>query len=452
MDSALTMMDRNRDCNVANVKWKPQSALKRHNYQLSLCNSDCKPANDNCVPAIRTAKCFVAGDSSSMRSFNSTGPYLSNLKQRIPPGGMLLRPDEAELFFKLHSSLMCFVNERLEIVPGVQSPDEFRVLSTDWRLKVRTGLLDNMDLLEAFIGSNPFDLSTEELKIVSSWKHQVAGKFFVFRNLKKYTVFLAEGETPVAYGVAALTDPFEDLIGPYLPVLAETVLLPFKDKVIYDGLLGRYNIFFGGGIRRGLQERYSTAKERFGIVTTLPVQSRPAADRRPAQKLQSRPSPDEARKALQAIVAMTDRFCPERLNEEYAVLCRKLAEKLSRKRPSPLSRGTPNAWAAGIVRTIGVVNFLHDPSQRPHMKLIEVDGAFGVSESTGQAKSLAIRKMFKIYQFDPEWTLPSRMKDNPMAWMVEMNGLLIDTRYAPRNIQEMAYHKGLIPYIPQIHE
>src|SRR5207249_9433157 len=149
----------------------------------------------------------------------------------------------------------------------------------------------------------------------------------------------------------------------YLPVLAETVLLPFKDKVIYDGLLGRYNIFFGGGIRRGLQERYSTAKERFGIVTTLPVQSRPAADRRPAQKLQSRPSPDEARKALQAIVAMTDRFCPERLNEEYAVLCRKLAEKLSRKRPSPLSRGTPNDWAAGIVRTICVPRFLIYPCE-----------------------------------------------------------------------------------------
>src|SRR5437870_10794919 len=206
-------------------------------------------------------------------SEDSIGPYPSDLKQRIScKEAPLLNQDEAELFFKLHSSLMCFVNERLEIVPGVQSPDEFRVLSTDWRLKVRTGLLDNMDLLEAFIGSNPFDLSAEELNIVSSWKHQVAGKFFVFRNLKKYTVFLAEGETPVAYGVVALTDPFEDLIGPYLPVLAETVLLPFKDKVIYDGLLGRYNIFFGGGIRRGLQEMYSPATVRFGIVTRPPAQ------------------------------------------------------------------------------------------------------------------------------------------------------------------------------------
>lgn len=47
-----------------------------------------------------------------------------------------------------------------------------------------------------------------------------------------------------------------------------------------------------------------------------------------------------------------DGFCRECLNEEYAVLCRKLAGKLSRKRPSPLGGGAPNGWAAGIVRTI----------------------------------------------------------------------------------------------------
>ena len=38
---------------------------------------------------------------------------------------------------------------------------------------------------------------------------------------------------------------------------------------------------------------------------------------------------------LELIVAMTDQFCREQLNEEYAVLCRRLAEKLARKRPSP---------------------------------------------------------------------------------------------------------------------
>ena len=57
--------------------------------------------------------------------------------------------------------------------------------------------------------------------------------------------------------------------------------------------------------------------------------------------------------------------------------------------------------------------------------------------------------MLKIYQADPKWTLPSRMDDNPLAWMLEVNGFLMDIRQAPREVQEIAYEKGLIPYIPE---
>lgn len=53
-----------------------------------------------------------------------------------------------------------------------------------------------------------------------------------------------------------------------------------------------------------------------------------------------------------------------------------------------------------------------------------------------------------MYQLDPNWTLPSLMDHNPMAWMITVNGLIIDARHAPREIQEAAYRKGLIPYIP----
>jgi Domain of unknown function (DUF6398)/Protein of unknown function (DUF4058) len=38
--------------------------------------------------------------------------------------------------------------------------------------------------------------------------------------------------------------------------------------------------------------------------------------------------------------------CKEHLNDEYAALSRKLAEKLARKRPSPILSGGPNAWAS----------------------------------------------------------------------------------------------------------
>ena len=82
------------------------------------------------------------------------------------------------------------------------------------------------------------------------------------------------------------------------------------------------------------------------------------------------------------------------------------------------------------------------------MTMAEIDERIGVSEATGSAKATAIRKLVKMHPFDPEWTLPSRMDDNPMVWMIQVNGLLADARRLPREIQEEAFRKGLIPYIP----
>ena len=159
--------------------------------------------------------------------------------------------------------------------------------------------------------------------------------------------------------------------------------------------------------------------------------------------------PGEVGPVLELIVAMTDQFCREKLNEEYALLCRRLAEKLARKRPSPLLGGKPETWACGIIRTIGWVNFLDDSSSKPHMKLTAIDKAFGVGESTGQGKSKTIRTMLKIRQFDHHWTLPSQMDTNPIAWMIEINGFVVDARHLKREFQEEALRKGLIPYIPE---
>ena len=158
--------------------------------------------------------------------------------------------------------------------------------------------------------------------------------------------------------------------------------------------------------------------------------------------------PATARPAYDAIVALTDAFCREQLDGEYVALCRKLAGALARKRPSPLLGGKPTTWACGIIRTIGWVNYLDDKGHTPHMKLTAIDKAFGVAESTGQGKSKTIRTLLKIRTFDPHWTLPSQMDKNPMAWMIEINGFILDARHLKREFQEEAFRQGLIPYIP----
>jgi hypothetical protein len=150
----------------------------------------------------------------------------------------------------------------------------------------------------------------------------------------------------------------------------------------------------------------------------------------------------------EAIVALTDALCRERLTEEYRLLCRELARVLARKRPSPLVNGTDAAWACGIMRVIGWVNVLDDSTQKLHMKMTEIDKHFGVSSGTGQAKSKAIRDMLKVHAFDPKWTLPSKIDQNPMVWMIQVNGLIVDARMMPREVQKEAFERGMIPYIP----
>ena len=61
---------------------------------------------------------------------------------------------------------------------------------------------------------------------------------------------------------------------------------------------------------------------------------------------------------------------------------------------------------------------------------------------------MLIRKLLKIKPMDPAWSLRRRMDRNPMAWMIQMNGFLVDARILKREFQEEALRRGLIPYIP----
>ena len=56
--------------------------------------------------------------------------------------------------------------------------------------------------------------------------------------------------------------------------------------------------------------------------------------------------------------------------------------------------------------------------------------------------------MLETHPLDPKWTLQSLSDTNPLVWMFEVNGILVDLRQMPREVQEAAFDSGLIPYIP----
>jgi hypothetical protein len=57
--------------------------------------------------------------------------------------------------------------------------------------------------------------------------------------------------------------------------------------------------------------------------------------------------------------------------------------------------------------------------------------------SESNAKSKAVRTMLGMYQLDPNWSLSSRLQSNPMVWMLSVNGMIVDVRSMPREVQKI---------------
>jgi hypothetical protein len=161
----------------------------------------------------------------------------------------------------------------------------------------------------------------------------------------------------------------------------------------------------------------------------------------------SREVPPKLRERFAEIVAATDRFCDAHLDAEFKALCREMAVALCRE-GAPVSSGKAAGWAAGVVYSVAWVNFLGDPSQPHHMKGEDIARGLGVSPATMMNKAKVIRQGLDLSRMDPRWSTKGMLDHNPLVWLVEVNGVPFDIRQAPRHVQEEAYRRGLIPYLP----
>lgn len=158
--------------------------------------------------------------------------------------------------------------------------------------------------------------------------------------------------------------------------------------------------------------------------------------------------PEKMRERFEEVMSSIDPFCKDHLNGECARLCREMAAALSRKRPSPLDGGTARVWACAIIYAVGKVNFLFDKSQKSHLSAADLCRLMEVSQASASAKSGRILDILNSMPLDPRWCLPSKLDDNPLAWMISVDGIMMDARHAPREIQEEAFRRGLIPSVP----
>lgn len=222
---------------------------------------------------------------------------------------MNLSTPNIELFYKLHGSLLVFANRELKILPEGIAPEQVRKQPIQQVAKLRDTCYDKPKILERYLAANPDQLPAEDWAIVAGWRQRITGEFYIVRYLKTYAVFMTMKEPEHLYGVLGLIDPLEVVTGGApLPTMVKATLLPFRDRIIYDGLLNPYRIFFGPGIRSSVNETYSRLKEREGIIEGLiGPDGQPQLRTSLARKAPAKPAPDW-QPVVDGIVAQTEKM------------------------------------------------------------------------------------------------------------------------------------------------
>lgn len=197
---------------------------------------------------------------------------------------MQLSPSEIDLFYRLHWHLLLYFNQQESVVPEANTWETFVELPLEKKKKIRDRLYRKAEIIDSFVETNPFGFTPEELETIQQWRDFTRGSFFVMAYREEHTIFLQDGNPPKAYGVLALASTFEDLFGAArcLPQMIDAVLLPFQEKIVFDGLFDSYKIHFDKNYRRELVEKFDEAEEIFDIITILPI---PRKEKDPEEKL-----------------------------------------------------------------------------------------------------------------------------------------------------------------------
>ena len=153
---------------------------------------------------------------------------------------------------------------------------------------------------------------------------------------------------------------------------------------------------------------------------------------------------DRIEAVSQQLIDMTGEYCDQYLDDEYKQLAEKLILKMKRKRDVPFLRGRVHTWAAAVIYALGQINFLFDQSFEPYVAAGDIPKYFGVSQSTVGQKAKAIRDMFDLYYWHPEFSTQAIRHDDPSGGMVVIDGLIVPIHMLPPDVQETLRREGIV--------
>jgi hypothetical protein len=180
---------------------------------------------------------------------------------------MTLTRKEYQEFLKTHLDLLFYVGHKKSVLPKDLSLKNFLNLDFQIKFKCRESLFDDESIIDEYIASNFDQLTTDQIKILGGFKKKIRSTFVIFKCLTDYAIFIDTKDNKF-YAVTALGDSFDTFFDKF-PVSISTTLIPFKDKIIYDGFIQSLGLYYGRNMTDAMNEDYKKAKRKKEILTML---------------------------------------------------------------------------------------------------------------------------------------------------------------------------------------
>lgn len=180
---------------------------------------------------------------------------------------MTLTPKEYKEFLKTHLDLLFYVGHKKSVLSKDLNLKSFLNLGFQIKFKCRESLFEDESIIDEYITLNFEQLTTDQIKILSGFKNKIRSTFVIFKCLTNHAIFIDTKDNKF-YAVKALGDSFDTFFDNF-PVSISTTLIPFKDKIIYDGFIQPSGVYYGPNITHAMNEDYKKAKRNKQILTTL---------------------------------------------------------------------------------------------------------------------------------------------------------------------------------------
>jgi len=173
--------------------------------------------------------------------------------------------EECERFYTIRDALALFAHRHFnmegDILPYPDDPTLFdeQVLSD-----ALSRVWADPSAIDAFVSRNPFNLPRPDLAVAQSWKNVLKTHYLVFEHVGKL-LFAADNRI---FHVLGLVDPLRDVLSYTEPMTAELALLPFNDKIVYDGFAYYLPMHMGPGAKRMINDEIARALDSGEHVVT----------------------------------------------------------------------------------------------------------------------------------------------------------------------------------------